>query len=166
MKLRQDLTVFQSHFNNIFLKSFRILQNLTRNCVILQLMRFYKTNDISRNFSGTTLGFHEVSKYFVDFQFHYWYFQKMTAKFWFLLNWFKISKFCTFRWRKLKRSISQLPSGSGSSWTRTLKHDEASDLPLCYPLWPSSYKWKGSNHKQSAWWQHASRLKASAFCIW
>ncbi len=84
-------------------------------------MRFYKTNDISQNFSGITLGFYEVSKYFVYFQFHYWYCQKMTVKFWFLLNWFKISKFCTFRWRKLKRSISQLPSGSGSSWTRTLK---------------------------------------------
>jgi hypothetical protein len=27
-------------------------------------------------------------------------------------------------------------------------------------------QWKGSNHKQSARWQHLSRLKASAFCIW
>jgi hypothetical protein len=27
-------------------------------------------------------------------------------------------------------------------------------------------QWKGSNHKQSARWQHISRLKASAFCIW
>ena len=30
-------------------------------------------------------------------------------------------------------------------------------------LWP---QWKGSNRKQSAWWQHVSQLKASAFCIW
>jgi hypothetical protein len=27
-------------------------------------------------------------------------------------------------------------------------------------------QWKGNNHKQSARWQHISRLKASAFCIW
>ncbi len=29
-------------------------------------MRFHETNDISRNFSGITLGFREVLKYFVD----------------------------------------------------------------------------------------------------
>ncbi len=28
------------------------------------------------------------------------------------------------------------------------------------------YQWKGSNHKQSARWQHISQLKASAFYIW
>jgi hypothetical protein len=28
------------------------------------------------------------------------------------------------------------------------------------------FKWKGSNCKQSARWQHISWLKASAFCIW
>ena len=28
------------------------------------------------------------------------------------------------------------------------------------------FQWKGSNSKQSARWQHVSRLKASAFCIW
>jgi hypothetical protein len=33
-------------------------------------MRFHKTNDISQNFSGITLGFHEIVKYFVDF----WYY--------------------------------------------------------------------------------------------
>ncbi len=27
-------------------------------------------------------------------------------------------------------------------------------------------QWKGSNRKQIARWQHVSRLKASAFCIW
>jgi hypothetical protein len=44
-------------------------------------MRFHATNDISQNFSGTTLGFREVLKYCVDFQFCFWYFQKMTPKF-------------------------------------------------------------------------------------
>jgi len=29
-----------------------------------------------------------------------------------------------------------------------------------------STQWKGSDCKQSARWQHVSRLKASAFCIW
>jgi hypothetical protein len=28
------------------------------------------------------------------------------------------------------------------------------------------YKWKVSNRKQNARWQHVSWLKASAFCIW
>jgi hypothetical protein len=78
MELSQYLTVFPSHFNNIFLKSFGL--DLTRNCDILQ-MRFHETNDISQNFSGITLGFHEAVKYFVDFHFHFWYFQKMTANF-------------------------------------------------------------------------------------
>ena len=35
-KLREYLTVFPSHFNNIFLKSLRLLQYLMRNCEILQ----------------------------------------------------------------------------------------------------------------------------------
>jgi hypothetical protein len=42
------LTVFPSHFNNIFLKSFRLLQNLMRICEILQkLTIFHDTNDSS-----------------------------------------------------------------------------------------------------------------------
>ncbi len=73
-------------------------------------MRFHKTNDISWNFSGITLGFHKISKYFVDFQFRFKYFQKMTAKFQLLLNRFEISNFCTFWWRTLKKSILQLPN--------------------------------------------------------
>jgi len=65
-------------------------------------MRFHKTNDISQNFSG-------ITKYFVDFWFCFLYFWKMTVKFQFLLNRFKILKFWTWQWRKLKKSISQLP---------------------------------------------------------
>jgi hypothetical protein len=61
-------------------------------------MRFHETNDISQNFSGITLGFHEVAKYFVDFQLHYQYFQKMIAKFEFCSNIFEISKFQTLQW--------------------------------------------------------------------
>ncbi len=53
-----------------------------RNCEIFQkLMRFHKTNDISQNFSGIILCFCSVAMYFVDFQFSFRYFQKMTAKF-------------------------------------------------------------------------------------
>jgi len=59
--------------------------------------RFHKTNDISWNFSGITLAFHEIAEYFVDFQFCYGYFQKMTAKFQFLSIKFKIWKFRTFQ---------------------------------------------------------------------
>jgi hypothetical protein len=36
MKFSQYLTIFPSHFNNIFLRSFGILPNLTRNWEILQ----------------------------------------------------------------------------------------------------------------------------------
>jgi hypothetical protein len=79
------------------------------------LMRYHKTNDISQNFSGITLGFCEVSKYFVEFRFCFQYFPKMTAKFRFPSNIFEISKFRTFQWRKLKKSISQLPSVWGPS---------------------------------------------------
>ncbi len=57
-----------------------------------------------------TLGFCEVSKYFVDFQFCFRYFQKMTPKFWFHSYRFKISKFWTWQWQRFKNSISQLPS--------------------------------------------------------
>jgi hypothetical protein len=72
-------------------------------------MRFHKTNDISQNFSGITLGYCEVLNYFVDFQFRFRYFQKMTPKFWFCLYRFKILKFWTWRWWKFKKSKSQLP---------------------------------------------------------
>ncbi len=91
------MTVFQNHFHNIFLKSFGLLLNLMRNSEILhELMRFHKANDISQNFIGITLDFHEIAKYFVDFWFRFWYLQKMTAKFWFLSNRFEISKFRNF----------------------------------------------------------------------
>ncbi len=56
-------------------------------------MRFHETNDISQNFSGKTLAFHEALKYFVDFWFHFKYFQKMTPKFLFHSSRFEISKF-------------------------------------------------------------------------
>jgi hypothetical protein len=73
-------------------------------------MRVHETNDISQNFSGMTLHFHKVLKYFVDFQFHFWYFRKMTPKFQFHSYKFEILKFQTLQWRKFKKSISQLPS--------------------------------------------------------
>jgi hypothetical protein len=77
--------------------------------ILQYLARFHETNDISQNFSGITIGFWKDSKYFVDFWFRFWYFRKMIAKFWFLSIRFEISKFRTFRWQKLKKSILQLP---------------------------------------------------------
>ncbi len=67
------------------------------------------SSSISLNFSGIILGFCVVAKYFVDFRFRFRYFRKMTEKFWFRLNRFKILRFQTWRWWKLKKSISQLP---------------------------------------------------------
>jgi hypothetical protein len=87
-------------------------------------MRFHKTNDISQNFSGITLGFCEVAKYFVDVWFLFRYFQKMAAKFWFHSNIFEILKFRTWRWQKLKKSMSQLPTwrqnDMSGKWLRCL----------------------------------------------
>jgi hypothetical protein len=104
-KISRYLTVFPGHFNNIFLKSFGLLPNLTRNFKSLQ-----KSNDISCNFSGIIiLCFHSVAMYFVDIRFCSQYFQKMPAKFQFHSNRFKNLKFWTWQWRKLKNSISLLP---------------------------------------------------------
>ncbi len=64
-------------------------------------MRFHKTNNISQNFSGITFDFREILKYFVVFRFQF--FQKMTAKFRFLLNRFEISKFSDFLMVKVKK---------------------------------------------------------------
>ena len=46
-KFSQYLTVFPSHFHNIFLKSFRLLLNLARNGEILQQLTI--VNEISQN---------------------------------------------------------------------------------------------------------------------
>jgi hypothetical protein len=111
MTLSQYLTVFPSHFNNILLKSFRLLPNLMINCDILQkLTRFHKTNNISWHFRVILLCFCSVWMYFVDF----WYFWKMIAKFWFHSNRFEILKFQTWGWQKLKKWIMQLPNISWS----------------------------------------------------
>ncbi len=75
-----------------------------------KIVRFHKTNNISWNFSSITLGFHEVSKYFVDFRFCFGYFRKLTPKFWFCMYRLKILKFQTWWWWKFKKSISLLPT--------------------------------------------------------
>ncbi len=97
-KLRQYITVFPSHFNNIFSEIFQTFTEFDE-----KLCDFTIVNDISQNFSGITLGFHEILKYFVDFWVCFWYFRKMIAKLQILSNRFKLSKFRTFRWRKLKK---------------------------------------------------------------
>jgi hypothetical protein len=66
-------------------------------------MRFHETNDISRIFSGKTLGFCEVAKYFVDFQFRFRYFQKMTGKFQFHSNRFEIFEVSNLAMAKVKK---------------------------------------------------------------
>ena len=73
-------------------------------------MKCHETNEISQNFSGITIDFCEIAKSFVDFCFCFCYLRKMTAKFQFLSKRFEISKFHTFRWQKLLKSISQLPT--------------------------------------------------------
>ncbi len=99
----------------------------------------HKTNSISRNFSGITLGFHEVSKYFVDFWFCFRYFQKMTPKFQFCLYKFEISKFQIWRWRKFKKSILQLPRGDTGNLKDTLIHWLVSNLDKMLCLYTDRY---------------------------
>ncbi len=66
--IRQHLTVFLSYFNNIFLKYFRILQNLMRNYEILwKLMKATIFHDIFSVQSLTFVPFHSIVMY-------YWYF--------------------------------------------------------------------------------------------
>jgi hypothetical protein len=77
------------------------------------------------------LGFQEVSKYFVDFQFCLWYFRKMTPKFWFHLHRFEISKFQTWQWQKLKKSISQLPIFLPSLSQQLIRY-ESFDMPSLF----------------------------------
>ncbi len=51
MKFSWYLTIFPSHFNNIYLQSFRLLENVTKNNEILQkVMIFQETNKILWNF--------------------------------------------------------------------------------------------------------------------
>jgi hypothetical protein len=66
-------------------------------------MRFHETNNISQNFSGVILAFHEVAKYFVDFRFCFQYFQKMIAKFQFHSNRFEIFKVLNVAMAKVKK---------------------------------------------------------------
>ncbi len=86
-KLSQNVTVFPSHLKNIFLKSFVLLQNLRRNCKILQkLMRFHKTNEISWSFSGIILSFAELQCTLLTFSFIFGTFNfgfvQTDSKFW------------------------------------------------------------------------------------
>ncbi len=59
--LRQHLTVFPSDFNNIYLKYFGILQNLTRNYEILwKLTKVDESYHIPQYFFGQITYFHSV----------------------------------------------------------------------------------------------------------
>ncbi len=59
--IRQHLTVFPSYFNSIFLKYFRILQNITRNYKILwKFTKVDESYDIPWYFFGPITYFHSV----------------------------------------------------------------------------------------------------------
>ncbi len=70
--LRQHLTVFPSDFNNIYLKYFGILQNLTRNYEILQ--KLTKVTKFHNIFSVRSLAFipsRSLAMYFLHFVISY-----------------------------------------------------------------------------------------------
>ncbi len=79
--------------------------------------------------------------YFVAYRFRFWWFQKFSANFWSHSDHFKFWKFPTWRWLKVKKSISQLPIGlfqrtflkplKGSRWDWKKQNPEAVFLVVC-----------------------------------
>ncbi len=103
-KIDWNLTVYPTDFNNTFLKSFGLLQNLMRNCEILQkLTKFHDTEEMSWNFIGIVLCFRSVAMYLVQFRFRFWCFQKLTAKFQFHSNRFENFKVSNLVMAKVKK---------------------------------------------------------------
>jgi hypothetical protein len=75
-------------------------------------IRVWKFPVISQTFMvyyGILLRIHSTWMYCVNFWFCLRSFREFTKKFQALSKWFKILKFWTWRWRKLKKSISQIP---------------------------------------------------------
>ncbi len=84
--LRQHLTVFPSDFNNIYLKYFGILQNLTRNYKILRkFMKVYKSYDIPWYFFSQIPCFRSIS-FACDVVFAFCNFVRWRTKFSCLLS--------------------------------------------------------------------------------
>ncbi len=105
MKFSWYSTTFPSHFNNIYLKSFRLSQNLTRNYKILQILtKFHETNKTSWIFLGIRLCFCSFEMYFVDFCFCFRCFRKLSAKFLFCSDLLKIFKVSNLAMAKVKKS--------------------------------------------------------------
>ncbi len=96
--------------------------------------------------------------YFVDFWFCFWCFQKLTAKFWFHLNRFKILKFRTWQWQKLKKSISQLPM---LEWMSR----KANDKTLLELRWVFTF-FILICREESFGWTHLSIFLFHVFIIW
>ncbi len=69
--------------------------------------------------NSTILLFRSLSLYFVNFCICFWGFQKFTAKFQSRSDWFKIGKFSTWRWLKLKKiNITPLPKTDHKKFER------------------------------------------------
>jgi len=161
MKLSQYFTAFPSYFNNIFLKSLGLLPNLTRKCEILQkLMIFHGSNDISWNFSGIIPCFHSVAMYFEDFWFSFWYFRKMTAKFWFCSNRLKILKLELLAYKCFavsdgEKSFTTSTSGRSTSRGRLATRD----------WWPPG-RWQRSLELSRELWTSLARLCSPTPTTW
>jgi hypothetical protein len=65
---------------------------------------------------GILLRFCSTLMYFGNFWFHFRCFRKFTTTFPSLLKWFKISKFLTWLWQKLKKSMSQISTWQNNLW--------------------------------------------------
>ncbi len=92
-----------------------ILQN-----VLTILLRSLVTHPLTNNDNGFYVmvklvhygiihWFHSILMYYMHFCFCFWCFQKFATKFWSHADWYEILKFWTWRCRKMKKPISQLP---------------------------------------------------------
>ncbi len=106
---RQILTVFPSDFNNIYLKYFGILQNLTRNYEILR--KFMKPTIFHSIFSVNSLTFipfRPITKYYWHFMISYCDEQNSSICYCTILPLGDISKYFAIVKRKVIFSISQI----------------------------------------------------------
>jgi len=104
-RLSANIRLFFQVILTIFtLKYFGLLQNLARNYEILN--KFMKVYDILQNlwtFLGKIIHFCSNAMYFVDFCFHYQWFQNMATELWFCSDNFEILNFQTCLLRKFKK---------------------------------------------------------------
>jgi hypothetical protein len=84
-----------------------------------------------------TLDFREIAKYFVDFRFRFRYFQKLTAKFWFLLKQiqnFKVSNLAMVKVKKVNIAVTYWVMGRLPKTPSNLRFKKLGQFKLLFYL--------------------------------